>query len=765
MPNRLGRKTARTEDTSRASDSWGAALVSRFRISRRAFVISAAAVGGGLAIGFGFRSANFAPVRRAEPGEVYNWITVKPDNTITIRIAQMEMGQGAMTSMTQLLAEELEVDWSNVKAEFISIRTHLSRGKVYGRTLTNKSNAVKGSQLLLRTCGAQIRMMFLRAASERLGVAESELVAKNSIVTHIPTGRTLTYAELASAAAEIAVPESASLKLKEPREWTYIGKSFPRLDIPSKTDGSAIYGIDVTLPGMKHAAIAMSPVFGGTLKFYDGSSVLAQPGVLSVVEIKASGRRGKDAEVIKDRIEGVAVIADQWWRAKNAVEAIPKEWDAGDWGTSDSAAILANMRTGLDASPDKVLLQDGNLEAAISSAERVLEAEYFVPYLEHAAMEPLNCTALVSDEGFEVWAPTQAPEDAIKVAAKVAGLPVNQGNLHITQIGGGFGRRLESDFVAQAVQLAKAMKGTPIKLLWSREETTQHGAYRPANLSHIRGALDKQGNIVGWSHRIVATSDRPGLGYAAAARQIHPIPNRLVDLVIRSCHVPEGQMRGVSNVTHSFVTQCFMDELARAAGKDSYELQSSLLDLGKQSARKENSRSSAARLREALHMAAHKASWGDPLGPQRGRGIAAIVHADSFCSAVVEVTLDGRGWFSVDRVVVAADPSFLVNPDSATAQAEGSVAFALTSAMYGRITINQGRVVESNFHDYPILRIHEMPKVETHWILSRKPTWGGIGELVVPAIAPALVNAIYDAGGPRIRSLPLKNHKIVQRET
>jgi isoquinoline 1-oxidoreductase subunit beta len=733
------------------------------KISRRNFILSAAAACGGLAIGL--RISRFAPSLAIEPGvEIHNWIVVAPDNTVTIRIAQMEMGQGAMTSMAQLMAEELEVDWSKIRTEFISIARHLARDRVYGRTNVVGSGGVTLSQGLLRTAGAQIRTMLVKAAAKRFEVPEAELVAENSIITHRLTGRTLTYGEVANDAAKVAVPDPDAVKLKDPKNWRYIGKSVKRVDIPMKTDGTAIFGTDVKLPGLKHAAIAMSPVFGGKLASYDASAALSQPGVCKVVEIKG-GVAG----------DAIAIVAEDWWQAKTALDSISVDWDGDGRAMTDSASILANLRAGLRGPPDRIFRRDGNAEVAMTSAAQTLEADYFVPYLEHATMEPMNCTALITDDGFEVWAGTQLPEGAINLAASVAGMPVSTGNLHVPQIGGGFGRRQESDFVAQAVEIAKALKGVPVKLLWSREDTTQHGFYRPANLSRVQGALDAEGNLVSWRHRIVAPSDNEVLGRFGADSLLYVIPNITVDFVVKRSHVPEGQMRGVGFATHGFVTQSFMDELARAAGKDSYAFQFALLDPDRTPSAVPTpvlkgdythdipSRTRAARLRAVLEEAASKAGWGRSLGPNRGRGIATIEEADAFYAVVVEVTLDGNGWFSVDRVVVAGDPSFLVNPDNAEAQVEGCVAFGLTSALYGEITISEGRVVEGNFNDYQILRIHEMPKVETHWVLSRQPGWGGVGEPVVSAVIPALTNAIFDAGGPRIRSLPVKNHKIVKR--
>jgi isoquinoline 1-oxidoreductase beta subunit len=740
----------------------------RSAVSRRAFIASVAAAGGGLLVGL--RLTDFtANDLHQDPGEIHNWITVAPNNTVTIRIAQMELGQGAMTAMAQLLAEELGVDWSNMRTEFVSIRTQLRRNRIYGRTDTSKSNGVRNSQQLLRTCGAQIRTMLLRAAANRLGVPEVELLAKNSVVTHIPTGSKLTYGELASAAAAISVPDAASVRLKDPSEWEYIGKSLPRVDIPTKVNGAAIYGIDITIPGMKHAAVVMSPVIGGKLKSYDAGAVLSRSGVRKVVELTGNKFGDESGAPMDNGIEAVAIVADYWWQAKSAIEAMTFEWDGGRWATVNSASILAGMRAGLNISADTILDETGNVDAAISSAAQVLEADYFVPYLEQAAMEPINCAARVAEGHFEVWAPTQRPEDAIKTAAQVAGLPVSSGDLHVTQVGGGFGRRLESDFVAQAVQIAKAMKGTPVKLVWSREDTMRHGFYRPATLVRVRGALDKEGNLTGWTYRIVAPSDSKSRVQLGSIMPLHDIPNVRVDLVVKPCQVREGFMRAVGLATNGFVTQCFIDELASAAGKDPFQFQRVLLDpstLPDTPKPKEPSlRSRATRLRAVLDHATRKASWETHLGQDRGRGMAALEYANAFYAVIVEVTLDGKGWFNVDRVVVAGDPSFLVNPDMAEAQVEGSVAFGLTSAMYGEITIDKGSVVQGNFNDYRMLRINEMPLVETHWILSGSPHWGGVGEPVAAVVIPALINAIYDAGGPRIRSLPLKNHKMIPRET
>lgn len=725
-------------------------------LSRRGFLVTAAAAGGAVAFGVPLvrpGEAEAAPVAR----ELHHWVVVGLDNIVTVRIAQMEMGQGTLTALAQLLAEELEADWANVRAEYISIAEHVGRGKVYGRTRTAASLGVKLSEQLLRLAGAQIRTMLVTAAAERLGVPSAELRAEKSVVIHAASGRRLLYAELAGEAARLPVPDPATLSLKHPRDWRLIGEPMARLDVPGKTDGSAIYGIDIDLPGMKHAAIAMCPAFGGRLASYDAEVVLARPGVRAVVPV------GEDA---------VAVVADDWWQAKTALDAMPVAWDRGAGAAARSDMILADLRAGLDVEPDSVLRDDGDVLAALAAGTQRFEAEYFVPYLDHAPLEPMNATALVGEDRFEVWAPTQVPESALSVAADAAGMAVGQGDLHPTLIGGSFGRRQSSDFVRQAVLIAKAMRGTPVKLLWSREDTTRHGPLRPVGLSRLRAALDAQSRVTAWAHRIAAHSISPVESTYGADSLLYAVPNMRVELAIREPVVMGAPMRGVAFAMNCFVTQSFVDELAAAAGADPYSFQRALLEPGRMADYVPPSvfpdfdgltpGFRASRLRAVLDLAAERAGWNEPLGSGRGRGIAVNEEGTSFFAAVAEITLDGQGWFNVDRVVVAVDPGFLVNPDSATAQVEGSVAFGLTSALFGEITIHEGGVTQGNFDDYRMLRMHEMPDVEVHWDLNND-TWGGVGEPATAVVIPALTNAIYAAGGPRIRSLPIKNHRIERR--
>lgn len=528
-------------------------------LSRRRFIQVAAAAGGGLVIGLSLHAVAPRIIKRRRGGaDLFEWVVIAPDNTATVRIAQMEMGQGTITAMAQLLAEELELDWARVRTEFISIAAHLAKGKLFGRTETSTSLGVHDSQLMLRMAGAQLRLMLTQAAAERLAAPLHELKAERSLVTHLPSGRRLTYAELAADAVNVSPPDPRRIALKPPESWRLIGKPMPRLDVTQKTDGSARFGIDVQLPGLKHAAIRISPTFGGTLRAFDAFAVAHMPGVRKVVAI-----RGGEAGLIAGMDDAVAVVADSFWQAKRALDALPVTWDAGPHATLNSRDILDDLRKGLDEAPTLTLRDDGDAEAALRRAAKTLKAVYFAPFAEHATMEPMNCTALVTDDRFEVWAPTQRPENAIAVAAEIAGMSRRQGEPHVTLIGGGFGRRQTSDYVSQAVQIAKQMKGTPVKLTVSREETTRHGFYRPALLARLSAGLDGSGNLFAWRHRLVCHSTEPTYASYGADSLLYAIPHMRVDLVAHPSPVPLGRLRSVSYGPNCFFTQCFLDEIAR----------------------------------------------------------------------------------------------------------------------------------------------------------------------------------------------------------
>ena len=744
-------------------------------INRRQFVATAAAIGGGLAVGFGPPVVGFRrAAAQAQAIELSHWVTIAPDNTVTLRMARVEMGQDTVTAQVQFLGEELEVDPLKIKTEFADLATHFARNRIYGSMNSTASRAVRDLQLPLRQAGAQVRTMLIKAAAARLNVPEGELAAENATVVHRASNRRLTYGELAADAAKIPPPDVKTLALKDAKDWKFIGKPMRPVAVATKVNGSAVFGIDVRLPGMKYAALQSSPVFKGKLKSHDARAALAMPGVTKVVEIKG----GIQAGFVNDMDDAIAVVADTWWQAKTALDAMPKEWDGGSWATASSNTHMTELKAGLNEKATRTVRNDGDVDAAIKSAARVIEAEYFSPYLEHATMEPHNCTALVTDDRFELWVPTQSPETAMDVASKLTGVAVTKGKMNVMLLGGGFGRRGAADFVSQAVQIAKEMKGTPVKLVWTREETTRHSFYRASNLSRMRAGLDAQGNIVAWDHRTVAQNDSEGLTRGGSAL-LYNIPNMRLEISGKPLHVPLGALRGVAYAVNAFATQSFVDELAVATGKDHYQLHRALLDPDKVMAKVEEpsfetgrglppgtqfrtTKERTQRMRDVLDELAKRSDWGKPLGPNRGRGMAIEEETESVAAVAIEVTLDGAGWFTVDRAVVVADPGVVVNPNGAMAQLEGSVVWGLTAGLYQEITVNNGRVVQGNFDDYQILRINEMPKVEMHFVPNGKG-YGGIGEVAVAPVTPALTNAIYNAGGPRVRALPIKNENIVKR--
>lgn len=675
------------------------------------------------------------------------------------------MGQGTSTALAQLIAEEMDLDWALVHTEHISLARHVRFSRYYGRTDTAESRGVRESQRALRVAGAQIRGMLLQAAAERLRVPASELRTSQSRIFHASSGRGVTYGEVAAAAAAVPPPESDSVRLRHRRNWKLIGKSVGRIDARSKVDGSAKFGIDIVLPGMKYAATKMCPVFGGSLRRYDKDAALRMRGVEAVVEFK-----GGEAGGVRHMSDGIAVVADNWWRAKTALEHMPIEWDLGPWASATTQKLNDELASGLSRAPDLVLRNVGNVETALKAAAMQVEADYHVPFLEHATMETMNCTAVVTDDKFEVWAPTQKPEDALELAAELAGLPIGRGELHVPLLGCGFGRRQWNDYVSQAVQIARQLKGVPIKVIWSREETTRRGYYRPALMARMRAGLDKTGALVAWSHRLSANAKRPEYATYGSDSLLYAVPNMHVDLCVTPTTMPLGVLRSVAFGPNCFFTQSFTDEVARASGADPVQFLRTLLDPARTPhdvpkgallddlapARR------AERLRNVLDHVARHANWGKPLASARGRGVAVEEEAGAFFACVAEVTLDGRGWFRVDRVVVAADIGIVVNPALAAAQIQSGVAYGLSAALYGSITVDKGRVVEGNFTDMKVLTMAEMPKVEVHFV-GDSDTWGGVGEPATAVVVPAVANAIVDAGGPRIRVLPFKSQPMMRR--
>ncbi len=709
-------------------------------LSRRSFLVGVSAVGGGLALSL---AVPFDSVRTAEEApEVTAWLLIGADNAVVIRVARAEMGQGAHTGLAMLVAEELECDWAKVSTEFVSPQENMRRDRVWGDMSTGASRSIASSQLYLRQAGATAREMLIAAAAARWNVPAFECVAAMSVITHQPSGRKLAFGAVAEAAAK--VPPPADVKLKDPRDWKLAGKPRRRLDVPAKVTAQPIYAIDVRLPGMLYAAIAHCPVFGGAPKAVNDGAIANMKGVRRVVRLP----------------NAVAVIANSWWHAKRAVEALPIEWDPRGNGRVSTASIADIVRAGLSAEKSQVGRSDGDVAAAMQSAVKLVEADYEVPFLAHATMEPQTCTAHVANGEVEVWVPTQEPMTALATAASAAGVPNEKVVVHGTFLGGGFGRRAAiQEFVRQAVLIAKEVD-VPVKLLWSREEDIKHDYYRPFGMARLVAGLGADGMPIAWKVRIAGPSFVhglvPGFGMSFVDRTFisglademaYDVPNYLVDYVVEQSPVPLGVWRAINYTQNTFYKESFVDEMAHAAGMDPYLYRRHLL------------RNNAKHL-AVLDAAAKKADWFSPLPEGMRRGIAVTEACGSVCAQVVEASVE-RGEVRVHRVVSALDCGNVVNPLSIEMQTEGAVIYALTAALTGEITIKNGGVEQSNFDTYEMLRIADAPKVET--VLAPSGNfWGGAGEPPVPPLAPALCNAIFAATGKRIRSLPIKNQDLTK---
>lgn len=708
-------------------------------LTRREFVETTA----GLVIAFHL-PARGAKAPAATDFSPNAWLRVSSDGIVTLTVDKSEMGQGSQTGLAMMLAEELEADWSQVRLGPVPENpAGWSR-----RMSTGGSTAIRTSWEPLRKAGAAAREMLIDAAASTWKVDRTSCRAERGAVVHASSKRRITYGKLVEKAAQLPVPKDPPLK--DPKDFRLLGTRLPRLDTPAKVDGSAVFGIDVKVPGMLIASIERCPVFGGTLKSFDAAKAKAVPGVRAVVALEPSPWTGTTGAWAAGCAAGVAVVADTYWQAVTGRKALQIEWDEGNAASLDSDGIRAQFvkladQAGLEAR------KDGDAAASLAGAAKRVEAVYEVPFLHHATMEPMTCTAHVRSDGCDVWVPTQNQTRAQEVAAELTGLPKEQVRVHTTFLGGGFGRRLEPDFVSEAVRVSKAA-GAPVKVIWSREDDVQHGFYRPATYNRFAAALDTGGNPVAWTHRIVAPPILLKFGpldkgidrtlIDGAANLPYAIPNVLVDQVaVDLLPVPRGFWRSVGISQNAFVTECFFDEVAVAAGKDPYELRRQLL-------------ADKPRHLRTLELAAQKAGWGTPLLAGRGRGIALAEWAPTTCAQVAEVSVRPDGSVRVHRVVCAVDCGPTVNVGQIEAQLQGGIVYGLTAALYGEITIDKGRVKQSNFSDYPMLHIEEMPVVEVH-VVPSDDKQGGIGEPSVGPIAPALCNAIFAATGKRVRRLPI----------
>ena len=699
--------------------------------SRRSFLKVSAAAGGGLLVGFTWPSL-MPEAEAAGDFKPNAWIRIDADDRVTLQVASSEMGQGVYTSIPMLLADELDCDWSRVRVE-MAPADKAYFNPIIGQQLTGGSTAIRAFYTPLREAGARTRALLIQAAAKSWNVPEAECRVVDGVISHSGVDRKARYGELVQAAARLPAP--GAVLLKEPNEFKLIGKPMPRLDTPLKVNGAAVYGLDVKLPGLLTAVVARCPVFGGKVKSFSDAKAKAVKGVRQVVQIHS----------------GVAVIADSFWAAKQGRDALAIQWDEGTNAKLDSAAIRARLEAAL-RSQSAVVRDDGNASQALTVASKKIEAVYEVPYLAHACMEPMNCTARVTQDRCDLWVPTQNQTMAQFVAQRITGLPPEKIKVNTTFLGGGFGRRSEQDFLAEAVECSLRI-GNPVKVMWTREDDIRHEQYRPATLNRLSAGLDANRQLIAWRHdlagpsifsRVFPNAIKNGIDRTSVegAENIpYSIANLRVTWVMENGAVPVGFWRSVGSSQNAFVTECFFDEVAREMGRDPFGLRRSLLQ-------------HKPRQLNVLETAAAQAGWATPLPPGRSRGIAIAESFGSICAQVAEVSID-QNQVHVHRVTCAIDCGTVVNPDTVVAQMESAIVYGLTAALKGEITIKDGRVVQGNFNDYPLLRIDEMPVIDVHIVKSSEHP-GGVGEPATPPIAPAVANAVFALTNRPVRKLPIR---------
>lgn len=744
-------------------------------VSRRRFLVGSCAAGAGFSLSMALplnaqaekNAKNTDKLTNDNPTDEINaWVVIHPDDKVVVRIARSEMGQGTLTGLVQMVAEELECDWNNVSWEYPTPTDNIKRDRVWKSFSTGGSQGIRGSEQYVREGGAIARTLLIEAGAHRFKAKPDECYAEKGFVIHRASKKKLRFGELAADASQLVPPETVTLKPSD--QWHIIGKSLKRLDTENKLNGSQIYGADLTLPGMLNACIKACPVFGGTLKSYDDSAILKRPGIKAVVKVDDNA---------------VAVVAEKWWQAKTALDNLPIVWDEGPNAGVSSTDIETSINEGLTSDKDVFVgNENGDAKAALKKAAKVIEAEYRYPFQNHATMEPMNTTAKWTKNRCEIWCPTQNGESALATAADAAGLEQTQCELYKLHLGGGFGRRASShDYVRQAVLIAKALPDTPIKLLWTREEDMQHGRYHPITKARMVGGLSKDGKLESLHMRISGQSIVAEIfpqilqdgkdpfafqGMMPEGDQAisYTIDNLLVDHAMRNPHVPPGFWRGVNANQNMVYTECFMDELAEAAGQDALAFRRALMqkhpknlavleEVAKRSGWETDSSSSK--------KGSSDQKTSDKSDPNRiYRGLAVCNAFGSYVAACAEVSLTENGEVVLERIVAATDPGHVVNPQQVEAQISGSFVYGLSAMLYGECTVKDGRIVESNFHDYPSLKIAQMPKVETT-LMPSGGFWGGVGEPTIAVAAPAVLNAIYRATGKRIRQLPLAKYSDV----
>ncbi|MCA8899750.1 MAG: xanthine dehydrogenase family protein molybdopterin-binding subunit [Hyphomonas sp.] len=719
-------------------------------LSRRGFIIGTGAAGLSIGILSGCAPGAKDEVGGPPPPEVNAWVHIGTDDVVTIRIARSEMGQGTLTGLAQMVAEELECDWTKVTTEYPTPGQNLARDRVWGDFLTGGSRGIRASQDYVRQGGAAARIMLVQAAANRWGVPTEECSVAMGVITHGPSGKTLRFGEVAADAAALPPPED--VPLKDPADWKIIGKPLNRLDTADKVTGRQLYTTDLKMDGMLNAAIKAAPMRGGTLGSFDASAITGMPGVKKVVKVDDTS---------------VAVVADTWWQAKTALDALPIEWVPGEGSDHSSAAFEANLEDGLTADKAFVGNKVGDVDAAFARAAQIVTAKYNAPHQNHACMEPMNAVAVWTPEKCEVWCPTQNGESALAATAEAAELPIEKCEVYKQLLGGGFGRKGAPDYISQAVKIAREMPGTPIKLLWSREEDMEQGFYHPITKALCQGALDADGNLIGLKIRISGQSILAGIMPQALVNGMdfatfqgllpindnemtgdqtlrYTFPALLIDHAMRNPPVRPGFWRGVNANQNAIYLECFMDELAHAAGRDPLEFR--LAHLG-----------GDPKLAAVLQAVADKSGWGSDDG--KARGLCCFYSFGSYTAACAEVTVGDDGTLKMHRIVAATDPGYGVNPQQIDAQVAGSFVYGLSAMLHEEVTFENGEAEQKNFNTYNSMRIAEMPEVETI-VMPSGGFWGGVGEPTIAVAPPAVLNAIFAATGKRIRQLPIKDQAL-----
>jgi isoquinoline 1-oxidoreductase subunit beta len=725
--------------------------------SRREFLRTGAAGSAALVVGFRLSAPAFAGQATEQEKKTSNpfdaWVRITPDNRVTLILGKSEMGQGIMTALPLILAEELCVDWKNVKVEQAP-----TNPKIYDLG-TGGSGSVAGSWLPLRRAGAAAREMLIAAAAQKWEVGADTCKAADGQVVHGNPKRYLSYGELVEAATKLPIPNFNTVPLKNSDDFTLVGHDTRRYEARAKASGTAVFGIDSRVPGMLYAVVARCPAFGGKLVSFDAAKAKAVPGVRDVISFETSGRGASTTG-------GVAVLAVNSWAAMQGRNALEVKWDLGPAAKESSAGLheqfLANA-----AKPGKIVRNDGDADSVLASSAKKIEAAYEFPFAAHACMEPMNCTVHIRPDGAEAWVPTQAPQWAQGVIAEAAKLPPEKVLVHTTLMGGGFGRRYQADFVMEAAQVAKAA-GKPVMVLWTREDDMQHDFYRPASYHKMQGALDANGNLAAWKHFQTSTSiaakwrqdgaEKPEQGEFGTGSTIpYRTPNIRIEYTLAESSVPRAWWRSVEHSTSGFVVESFIDELAAAAGQDPLAFRLKLIGADRKIPLFDSEKEpplDTARLKGVLQLAAEKAGWGKPLPKGQGRGIAAFYSFDSYTAAVAEVSVKNRA-VKLERLVYAVDCGRPINPEGVRAQVESAAIYGLSAASYDAITISGGRVEQANFNDYGLPRMNDAPRTEVHVVMSKEePT--GIGEPGLPVVAPAMCNAVFAATGKRLRRLPIR---------